>query len=699
MYHPPDYEGPILFSFREKAFFGKKKAAIRVESGEWCERFSLDVAGSSGVVQCKANNMTYEIGVQNILTHNSLTKQIIFMPFYILINRAPFDIEVQEAQRPADPRILVKCNDCAPLWPKTEQNRMLVVKTVDQSEITAQFKYDEVQCTLLQLKNKYGGINVDVQITEGVIYITFTEYHPGDAPGLIINHTDERITFWEKGNVNARVLNPQEKIFYTWLDPAGERKLMWKNLGKQNVENDLKRDDVNEFIIAEDKDGGRRDSSKRGSYDDHKIYWVSFLDGLQRILLFTKTESIANNTQSASHLDKVTQQITVDIHGVGLSLVNNIKQFDLMYIGIASSNVIWEQCKKGRWRPLKIVENQNVEERYQEFLRDVLVGQSTKKKYFLDGSGMIELDFDKGVMYKQTSDREIRRMFYPGLWLEMKSSPYQLQLHAKINRIQIDNQLSDCIFPIVLAPIPPPKSVAATTEWKPFIEMSVVQRIIPHSTVKQFKYLRVLMQEFHVKVDLGFINEIVEMLAKETTEAEAKERFEEDLGVQEKPLFAHVIVHSAQEQKNFYDNLHLGPIKVHVSFSMADSESTALPGIISTLLQGVGVTLTDVNDVVFRLAFFEREYQFFTQRQLISECTTHYAGQAIKQLYVLVLGLDVIGNPYGLVVGITKGVEDLFYEPFQGLIQGPGEFAEGLVLGVRSLFGHTVGGAAGAVSK
>lgn len=35
----------------------------------------------------------------------------------------------------------------------------------------------------------------------------------------------------------------------------------------------------------------------------------------------------------------------------------------------------------------------------------------------------------------------------------------------------------------------------------------------------------------------------------------------------------------------------------------------------------------------------------------------------------------------------------------QGAIQGPGEFAEGLVLGVRSLFGHTVGGAAGAFSR
>lgn len=65
------------------------------------------------------------------------------------------------------------------------------------------------------------------------------------------------------------------------------------------------------------------------------------------------------------------------------------------------------------------------------------------------------------------------------------------------------------------------------------------------------------------------------------------------------------------------------------------------------------------------MGFFERNFTFLTQKQLISEATRHYAGQAVKQLYVLVLGLDVLGNPYGLVVGLTKGVEDLFYEPFQ----------------------------------
>ena len=39
--------------------------------------------------------------------------------------------------------------------------------------------------------------------------------------------------------------------------------------------------------------------------------------------------------------------------------------------------------------------------------------------------------------------------------------------------------------------------------------------------------------------------------------------------------------------------------------------------------------------------------------------------QAIKQMYVLVLGLDVLGNPFGLLRGLSEGIEDLFYEPYQ----------------------------------
>jgi len=61
IYHPDDFKGPVLFSFKAKSFFGKKKASIKVEDGEWSDKFSLDVAGSSGVVSCTCGDTTYQV--------------------------------------------------------------------------------------------------------------------------------------------------------------------------------------------------------------------------------------------------------------------------------------------------------------------------------------------------------------------------------------------------------------------------------------------------------------------------------------------------------------------------------------------------------------------------------------------------------------------------------------------------------------
>lgn len=71
----------------------------------------------------------------------------------------------------------------------------------------------------------------------------------------------------------------------------------------------------------------------------------------------------------------------------------------------------------------------------------------------------------------------------------------------------------------------------------------------------------------------------------------------------------------------------------------------------------------------------------------------------IKQSYIIFLGLDVLGNPFGLISGLAGGVKSLFYEPWAGVVQGPGEFVEGVSIGLRSFAGGTIGGAAGAFSK
>ena len=64
------------------------------------------------------------------------------------------------------------------------------------------------------------------------------------------------------------------------------------------------------------------------------------------------------------------------------------------------------------------------------------------------------------------------------------------------------------------------------------------------------------------------------------------------------------------------------------------------------------------------MAYFEKQGVLMTWSQLQSEVQSHYVSQAVKQAYVLVLGLDVLGNPYGLVQDFTQGLGDFFYEPF-----------------------------------
>ncbi|XP_058806498.1 intermembrane lipid transfer protein Vps13 isoform X2 [Phymastichus coffea] len=688
LYHPETFKGPILFSFKSKAFFGKKKAMVRIEDGEWSDKFSIDVAGSKGVVSCKYNGKIYQIGVHNQLTYNSLTKQITFTPYYVLINDADFLIECQEANRPADPVIKVPPQECAAFWPNSEQEvKTLQAKVASHPEKTAAFIYTDVHTTLLKLDNKYGGINVDVQINEGGVYISLSGYTHGNAPALIVNHTSYPMNLWEKGSINIRTIQQYNRMFYTWEKPAGSKILVWEDGTKKEIEDNLRKDTLGYFHHPD--------------IPDMKIFYVSFLDGIQRVLLFTKSSKIAEDCQLLGSLEVIDQDVTMKIHGLGLSLVNNINKTELLYMCIASSGIIWEGKKlpTGRWKALSDREVFLIEQGYQKYMMELHVDKETAYRVALEPK--FEVDF-LNLMMLRPHKRYLRRTFQTGLWFQYRTSAHQVQLHAKINKLQIDNQLPDCIFPVILAPVPPPKSVSQSSVMKPFAEMSIVKRLLAHSNVQQFRYFKVLIQEFHVKVDLAFANALMLLFEDaEANEAQQRELFKTDMKLVDEPLLHHVNLITTAQQKNFFDLLHFSPLKIHISFSMTGTGGgpSAVPQVLNVVLQGIGVTLTDINDIVFKLAYFERDYVFMTNNQVISEATSHYTGQAIKQLYVLVLGLDVIGNPYGLVVGAMKGVEDLFYEPFQGAIQGPGEFAEGLLLGMRSMLGHTVGGMAGAVSK
>lgn len=253
----------------------------------------------------------------------------------------------------------------------------------------------------------------------------------------------------------------------------------------------------------------------------------------------------------------------------------------------------------------------------------------------------------------------------------------------------------------------PPKSIALDSEPKPFVDISIITRFNEHSQVTQFKYFMVLIQEMAVKIDQGFLNALITLFtpASDLVGTQKTSLIDRDM----ESIKAELIETSITDASSlsFFEYFHISPIKLHLSLSLdsggEESRGTKQEAMrlqtIHVLLTSIGATLTDVDDLIFKLAFFETKCQFYRRDQLMLAAGRHYGEQFLKQMYVLVLGLDVLGNPFGLIRGLSEGVEAFFYEPFQGAVQGPEEFAEGFVIGVRSLLGHTVGGAAGVVSR
>uniref|UniRef100_A0A8C3CVH1 Vacuolar protein sorting 13 homolog C n=1 Tax=Cairina moschata TaxID=8855 RepID=A0A8C3CVH1_CAIMO len=690
--HPADYRDIVLFSFKKKNIFSKNKIQLCISTSAWSSSFSLDTVGSYGCVKCSANNMDYLVGVSIKMSSFNLTRIVTFTPFYTIANKSSLELEVGEigpnGSFPTNKWNYISTSECLPFWPENSSGQLCVrVVGYESSSKPFLFKTPD-NGTLLRLEELNGGLLVDVNVSEHSTLISFSDYHEGAAPALIVNHTSwDSLRYKQSGLQEEMELKPKQVCLFAWTDPTKTRKLTWgysQNFG----EHDLLKDECGQFPYNANT----------------QIHWVSFLDGRQRVLLFTDDVALVSKALQAEEMEQPDQEINLSIHGLGLSLVNNENKKEISYIGITSSGVVWEQKLKQKWKPLNQKQINLLEQAYQKYLsKSAFQGPGWQK---LDNN--TEVNFSKVPMEMRLPVRcSIRRSFLSGIQVEFKQSPHQRSLRAQLYWLQVDNQLPGSMFPVVFHPVAPPKSIALDSEPKPFIDISVITRFNEYSKVLQFKYFMVLIQEMALKIDQGFLGALNELFTPSTDPEAERQRsklIQQDIDALNTELMESSLTDLSM--LSFFELFHISPIKLHLSLSLASGGEASDKGqemiaihSLNLLLKSIGATLTDVDDLIFKLAFFQIKYQFYKRDQLMKRVVRHYSEQFLKQMYVLVLGLDVLGNPFGLIRGLSEGVEAFFYEPFQGAVQGPEEFAEGFVIGVRSLLGHTVGGAAGVVSR
>ncbi|RXM97983.1 Vacuolar protein sorting-associated protein 13C, partial [Acipenser ruthenus] len=321
--HPSDFRDVILFSFKKKNIFSKNKVQLCVSTSTWSSSFSLDTVGSYGCVKCPANNMDYLVGVSIQMSSFNLTRIVMMSPFYTLVNKSSFELEVGEVQTTGTVTNgkwhYIAAAECLPLWPETTTGK-LCVRVVGSETASKSFFFNKQDNGTLLGMDLCGGIIAAVNIADHATVISFSDYYEGAAPALIINHTlSLTLKYQQSGNeeLGKEELKPGEAKLFAWNNPAAIRKLSW-SCPQQTGELDLLKDESGQFCYNRNT----------------QIHWVSFLDGRQRVLLFTEDVAIVTKARQAEEMEQFEKEINVSLQNLGLSLINNETKQEISYIGI-----------------------------------------------------------------------------------------------------------------------------------------------------------------------------------------------------------------------------------------------------------------------------------------------------------------------------------------------------------------------------
>ena len=67
---------------------------------------------------------------------------------------------------------------------------------------------------------------------------------------------------------------------------------------------------------------------------DPKGYWVSFFDGIQRTLVFTERLKYVENVRRRDRSSSSLLSVSADLSSIGLSVVHDLKQREIIYLGL-----------------------------------------------------------------------------------------------------------------------------------------------------------------------------------------------------------------------------------------------------------------------------------------------------------------------------------------------------------------------------
>ena len=117
------------------------------------------------------------------------------------------------------------------------------------------------------------------------------------------------------------------------------------------------------------------------------------------------------------------------------------------------------------------------------------------------------------------------------------------------------------------------------------------------------------------------------------------------------------------------------------------------------LLGNLGLQFANVTGAPMKLNALEIENVYGSEAVVKEQLQNHYTSNLKSNVIKLIGSTDLLGNPTDFVNTLGTGAKQFYYAPKEGFMKGPLQGSLGLIKGTGSLMAHTVGGAAGSVSK
>ncbi|KAG2023495.1 hypothetical protein CC2G_001143 [Coprinopsis cinerea AmutBmut pab1-1] len=294
---------------------------------------------------------------------------------------------------------------------------------------------------------------------------------------------------------------------------------------------------------------------------------------------------------------------------------------------------------------------------------------------------------------------EVIYMTIDSLKVEYTDSTVAQAVNVTFGSLQIDNQLHDALFPVILQPTPLGKE-SGNVGALPTIQASIIWLKDQAHGVLFVKYCSVLIQALTIEADEDLLFAIYDLtqIKGASWEIDSPDVLIANPGAISDPTV------SSMGQELYFEVLELQPIKLSLSFMRTERVSSetrlSLRNPLAVLVNALTMAVGNINDAPLEMNALGIKDMRLTTSDLQNRIFYHYRQDVLRQLYRILGSADFIGNPVGLFTNVSSGVADIFYEPFQGVVMhGNRELGIGIAKGAASFVKKTVFGLSDSLTK